>query len=184
MSDSSNQDKPNCQFWSLKTRKCLVCNNGIFIPPDSHIETYCTRPKFRQCIQYALNSGIDLKELQNGKRIGPNRRRYLRVEKSHILLLSNELGTSDSESNELTTVETLDLSTGGMRLSSKTPLVPESVVSFTFGNEFPSAFHRATAQVQWCNKQIDDPGYHVGVAFQDKSLHQAMDDFLETNRHN
>lgn len=183
MKANSKDDEDRCQFWSANTRKCLVCNNGIFIPPDNHIETYCSKPKFRRCIQYALNSGIDIKDLQSGKRIGPNRRRYLRVQRSHQLTLEG-ISMRDLSAVLPSTVETLDISSGGMRISTLSPLDPTSVVQFIFGENFSPILDKAVAQVQWCNKQIDDPGYQVGVSFKEEIPLHAIDRYLYSENGN
>lgn len=178
MGEKSLKNQKYCPFWSTESRKCKVCQTGIFIPMDDHIDIYCTTPKFVKCMQYSLNSGIQVDSLLSRQRFGPNRRQFMRIESNiHITLV--RLIDSDKVVNHIPlSAETLDISRGGMRISTSTPINLDTWVHFTFDESWPSVLREAKAQVQWCNKQIDDPGYQIGVSFKDSEIKNAVELFL------
>lgn len=74
--------------------------------------------------------------------------------------------------------ETLDISKIGMRLHTDIPLTSDTVIQFSFNEKFPSAMRTGAGLVEWCNKQIDEPGYHAGISFQSGQMLEAIDNFL------
>lgn len=76
---------------------------------------------------------------------------------------------------------TLDMSKVGMRLQTNVPLVNDTVIQFAFNNNFPTTLRTGAGLVEWCNKQIDTPGYQAGVSFQSRWILEAMDIFLKSH---
>ncbi len=109
---------------------------------------------------------------------GENRRKYLRVESSHTITLL-KIFNSGKLVNSLTSgSKTIDLSKGGMRLEIEKPLTSDATVQFSLDNSFPPALRQLTGLVEWCNKQVDEPGYQAGVSFQGEHIVEAMDRYL------
>lgn len=75
--------------------------------------------------------------------------------------------------------ETIDMSKIGMRLHTDIPLTSDTVIQFSFNERFPKALRTGAGLVEWCNKQIDQPGYQAGISFQSSRIVDAMDNFLE-----
>lgn len=59
------------------------------------------------------------------------------------------------------------------------PLTHETVIQFSFDDSFPEMLHEVTGQVEWCNKQVDEPGYQAGVSFRGAHIIEAMGRYLE-----
>lgn len=168
----------NCPFWSEISLKCRVCKGGLFIPLDNHIELYCKTPDYPLCLQYDVHKEKHFKIIDKKAVFPDNRRKFIRLE-VHLQItlikhaLSEKVGTHSS-----TVVKTIDLSSGGMRLTTNNPLISKSVVQFSFGNAFPKSLQNFSGKVAWCNKEIDDPGYQAGISFNDEQVIEAMGQHL------
>lgn len=167
----------NCPFWSMLSMKCRVSKGGLFIPLDDHIEAYCKTPYFSQCLQHALHSENRLRMIERANQ-ARNRRKFSRVDACYKITLVRLIHSGAVATHHSAYAETLDLSSGGMRLTTNIPLKNDSVLQFSFGNDFPEGLHEGIGQVAWCNKEIDNPGYQAGVSFQDEQTIEAMDLFL------
>lgn len=174
---SKPNNKDICPFWSVNSKKCRVCDDGLFIPLEKHIAAYCTSKDHPHCLQYSLHAPKD----QGAASQSANRRQTLRIKLSNQIQLL-KLITSGQVIRQLTgKAETLDVSHIGMRLQTDIPLVHDSVVQFAFNDKFPSTLKKGVGVVEWCNKQIDSPGYQAGISFQSSKLVKAMDTFLKTH---
>jgi len=109
---------------------------------------------------------------------GVNRRKYLRIETSHTINLLQMYKAGKLVSSFTSGTKVLDLSKGGMRLETKKPLTSDATVQFNLDDSFPPALRRLTGLVEWCNKQVDEPGYQAGVSFQGEHIAEAMDRYL------
>ena len=181
MGTTPQKDGEFCPYWEKDAKKCKICNTGLFIPLDDHIEVYCKTQNYPQCLQYSLNQGNHLEIQGKTKGQGKNRRQHMRVPSRNQVTLVKLINTNKVVNHRTTMAETIDLSRGGMRLNLDTPLPHDTVIQFAFDDNFPSTFHNAMGQIEWCNKQIDEPGYQVGVSFKEDRLVRAMDHFLGTN---
>lgn len=176
---ANNTEYPdNCRFWSALSMKCRICKEGLFIPLDNHIEMYCKTTEYPHCLQYMLHSENIQSYLDHTKKTESNRRKYERYQTCHQITLVRLVQSGKIASHYSIIAKTLDLSSGGMRLTTKNPLINHSLVQFTFDQSFPENLQNGTGQVAWCNKQIDEPGYQAGITFQDDRLITSMDRYL------
>ncbi len=167
-----------CPFWSAASTKCSLCNGGLFIPLDDHMEAFCKTFRFSACVQYTLHSENQI-YLQEKVRISEeNRRKYLRIETAHEITLVKILKSGKLVSDFSSDAKTIDVSKGGMRMFTQNPLAYDTLVHFTFDNSFPQALHEVTGQVQWCNKQLNETGYQAGISFQGDHIVEAMGRYL------
>lgn len=109
---------------------------------------------------------------------GENRRKYVRVGCSHTITLLEIFRSGKLVSSFTSGFKTFDLSQGGMRLETEKPLTSDATVQFCLDDSFPPALRRLTGLVEWCNKQVNEPGYQVGVSFQGKHITEALDRYL------
>ncbi len=177
-----------CAYWSALTCKCGKSEGGVFIPMDDHIESYCLSKNCYSCPQ--LQSSEQEPEESARWR---NRRKAERIYARETLMLNTHLPPiypDDFHSFQRTNpatfshiekfpAETIDISTSGMRLFADMPLSQHSLVEISFGKKFPKQLRRAKGKVQWCNKQIDEPGYQMGIAFAENQTGRAMEGFLQ-----
>ena len=180
MARENSDYREGCPFWSTQAMKCQLYREGFFIPLNDHIEVYCKTLHYPQCVQFSQHSANHPQPIE--KR-GLNRRKYERVAASHRVTLVELLQTGQSASHlpaahESATCCTLDLSKGGMRLTTEQPLVKASVIRFSFADSFPKSVQTGQGQIAWCNKQQDQPDYQAGIAFQDDRLIDTMGLYL------
>jgi hypothetical protein len=169
-------DKHNliCLFWSSAEKICKMQDSGLFIPLDDHIEIYCKRAEHVLCQQYKLSVSAK-KESQEDKGIETiNRRMHPRIKGNYNLTLLRLNESGNIISDHPSTASTLDLSSAGMRLTTRELLMHDSIIQFHFKNSFPSPLKSGLAQVKWCIPAGNDLQYMAGLAFQSDQVIQAM----------
>lgn len=169
-----NNDKNNCPFWSTESKKCRVCNDGLFIPLQEHIVAYCTSKDHHYCLQYSLHAP----KSQESRDDSINRRQSRRVKLSNQIQILKLIKSGKVMQKLEEDAETLDLSTIGMRIHTSVPLVNDTVIQFSFNGTFPEPLQTGAGLVEWCNKQLDAPGYHAGISFQSKWIIDAINNLL------
>ena len=168
-----------CPFWSADSNKCRVCKDGLFIPLDEHILAYCTSKDHHHCLQYSLHAPKDKQEGDESRNKADNRRQSMRIQLSDQIQLVKMIKSGEIIQHLAEKAEALDMSKIGMRLQTNVPLISDSVVQFAFDKSFPATLRTGAGIVEWCNKQIDTPGYQAGISFQSNWIVEAMDVFLE-----
>jgi hypothetical protein len=165
----NNNDE--CPFWSPADKTCKVQSTGLFIPLDDHIEVYCKRAEHTLCQQYKLSERI----AQNSEKTikgseNKNRRQHPRIKSNYPLTLVrlNESGNVVDQSPSRATI--VDLSSGGMRLTTREMLMHDSIIQFHFSTSSPSSMKSGLAKVKWCLPTNDDLQYQAGLAFQNELL--------------
>lgn len=176
---ANEPNKPNkpdisCPFWLADSLKCKLCKDGLFIPFEDHIKTYCKTKHHPQCLQYTLYAEKYLQLSQQADPALENRRRYPRVQVQYKITLVKSTKSGEVISHHSTLAKTLDVSRNGMRLAVDTPLVDDTVIQFSFDDTFPKALQVGLGRIKWCNKLIDKPGYHVGLSLQEAQAIEAM----------
>ncbi len=168
-----------CPFWSPIAKICKVQATGLFIPLDDHIQMYCKRPEHILCQQYRLSQDGGQETEKAGPEIqAGNRRQYPRVKSSHQLTLVRLSTSGHVISQDSSRASTLDLSSGGMCLTTREMLMNDSMIQFHFKNSLSSSLKSGLARVKWCVPADNDLEYHVGLAFQNDQVIQAMSDYL------
>ena len=178
MTAIDRKHRSKCPFWSATSVKCSACNGGIFIPLDDHVEAFCKTFHFTECEEYTLHTENQTSLEEKVRKFEENRRKYIRIESSHRLTLVKIFESDKPESSFSTSVNTLDVCQGGMRVATEKALVGDMIVQFSFDKSFPHLLHQVTGQVEWCNKQVDEPGYQAGVSFQGDHIRKAMGRYL------
>jgi len=168
-----------CPFWSTVSMKCSISNGGLFIPLDDHAETYCYSLHFGSCNQYTFHSENQILLQGRVRKTEENRRKYLRFETSYCITMVKIFGFGERLSHFLPEAKTIDMSKGGMRMVIDTPLADNAMIQFSFDESFPQILNDITGQVEWCNKQIDAPGYQAGISFKEAHIIEAMGSYLE-----
>ena len=168
----------NCPFWSALSLKCQICKGGLFIPLDNHIEAYCKTPDYPQCLQYALHTENHLQLIDKATQSNKNRRKFARIEACYKITLVRLAPFGTAVSHFATFAKTLDISNGGMRLTTNELLINDSVLQFSFDDSFPENIKDGAGQVAWSNKEVDAPGYQAGISFHDDQTIEAMGRYL------
>jgi len=167
-----------CPFWSVESLKCRVCKDGLFIPFDDHIKIYCKTINYPQCLQYALYAESHLRVQEEQPSSTENRRKYKRVETEHWVTLVKLTRSGEIISHYSSAAKTMNVSMGGMRIITSVPLLNDTVVRFSFDDSFPKSLQSGMGRIKWCNKQIDEKNYQIGLSFQEENAIRAMGSYL------
>lgn len=156
-----------CPHWSAKDSRCTVSADGLFIPPESHIISYCNSDNHTNCSQYKAELS---RQASAGSTIKLNRRKDPRTPVERKVTLY-QVSDSEAISRQPEGVAHLvDLSAGGMRIDYSEPLTLDTVLDFTFDSA--TTIHpikRGTAQVKWCVFEKESKKYYAGLAFRQHS---------------
>ncbi len=174
MTTEDSKHKEKCPFWSAASVKCTICDNGLFIPLDNHAEAFCKTSRYAACMQYTLYSENHIYLQERVRKSEVNRRKYLRIESCYAITLVKIFESGDPVEPIPYEAQTIDVSKSGMRVATSKPLVHEALVQFSFDESFPLRIHEITGQVEWCNKQVDEPGYQAGVSFRGNQSIDAL----------
>ncbi len=183
MTAEDRKPEEKCPFWSATSLKCTICRNGLFIPLDNHVETFCKTSRFHACMQYSLYSEKQIFLQEKVRKSEVNRRKSIRVQSSHIITLVKIFESDGTTPPPPYEIQTIDVSKSGMRVSLDQPLLYDALVQFSFDDSFLLKIHEITGQVEWCNKQIDEPGYQAGLSFRNKRIIDAHNRVLD-QQHN
>ena len=171
--------KDSCPFWSPSTLSCSLCSGGLFIPLDEdHIEVYCKTAEFPQCLKFKLNRESILR-LRSDAVANDNRRKHARVKCSHNMTLAWLSDSGKIASHTSIGVAAIDMSMGGLRLRSLSPLSNDTVVRFSFDDPIPGLPQSGTAYIKWCHRLIDRAEYQSGLAFRSNHTVEAMGKYLD-----
>ena len=143
------------------------------------LKPFARHPTLQPVINIRIYSENQICLLEKVRKSEVNRRKYLRIETSHDITLVKIFKPKQSESELSYKAKTIDVSSGGMRMAIINPLTHDSIVHCSFDNSFPPALHEVTGIVEWCNKQIDEPGYQAGLSFKGDDIVEAMRRYLK-----
>ncbi len=167
-----------CPYWSQQEHVCEIQEEGLFIPMDDHLRIYCTGTEFNLCRQYLLSKKSNVLETENQKKDGQERRQSPRIETTRRLNFIRLSDSGNPVSVHPSIASTLDLSSGGMRLSTRELLMYESMIQFQFNTPLSTSLLTGLAMVKWCTPTENDLQYQAGVSFQSDNIIEAVDQYL------
>ncbi len=170
MTAEDRKPEEKCPFWSATSSKCTICENGLFIPLDNHVEAFCKTSRYHACMQYTLYSENHIYLQEKVRKSEVNRRKFIRVQSSHIITLVKIFESEGVVPRPPYDIATVDVSKNGIRVALDHPLLHDALVQFSFDDSFLLNIQEVTGQVEWCNKQVDEPGYQAGLSFQDRCI--------------
>ncbi|MBU4153706.1 MAG: PilZ domain-containing protein [Proteobacteria bacterium] len=152
-----------------------MTHDGLYIPMLNHIHSLCMTGHFGQCRHYLQGcNAIKACTDQLGLASEASRRRYRRVD-ARIPMKIVEYGQDgrfpETLDNEAFAV---DLSWGGIRLSTKVALPVRKTVTFVFGQdeEIPVMLD-GQGEVRWSRK-TQSGAFHSGLLVTDKKTFEAL----------
>ncbi len=174
------KSKSQCPYWSSAEQVCRILNEeGLFIPLDDHVEIYCKGPEHHLCRQFALNEQAQRDKIAADRRGKEGDRRHApRIKSKHRLTFIRLSESGHAICVRPSAANTLDLSTGGMRLTTRELLLFDSLIQFQFTAPFSSSLQTGLAKVEWCKSTEHNMRYQAGLSFQGDHLLQVMNEFL------
>ncbi|MBW2659737.1 MAG: PilZ domain-containing protein [Deltaproteobacteria bacterium] len=176
--------------------KCKLCNDGLFIPLEDHINIYCKTANYPQCLQYSLYADAGSSSPAGDDYTLKNRRQFPRTEVQHRITLIKYTQSGEIATHYPVTAKTLDVGAGGMQITITDPLAPDTEVQFAFDDSFPKPLQSGTevqfafddsfpkplqsgtGRIEWCNRMVDGSAYHAGLSFKEKEISRAMEFYL------
>jgi PilZ domain len=171
--------KKICPFWSSSGQTCKIRNEGLFIPLGDHIEVYCKGTEYPLCKQFALIEQAQIETRKAEQLVkGADRRHDPRIKSTHRLTFIRLSDSGHAICIQPSAASTLDLSSGGMRMTTRELLMHDSIIQFQFVAPFASTVQAGLAKVKWCMPAGNNPFYHAGLSFQSDHVIQAVDQYL------
>ena len=164
-----------CPFWSPTTGSCKISHEGLFIPLDSHLNSYCKSVDYSLCDQYRVEKPTEGGDTYH---IVADRRQFYR----HSGMQEITIIQTDEYLNGSTPrlpAQVIDFSRGGIRLLASQYLDREATVTCSFDDTFPSHLRSGAAEIRWCRPLLNNSGYQAGLSFRDKQLCHALSSFLD-----
>lgn len=154
-----------CPFWSNLAQKCRISSDGLFIPLDDHIDIYCTTADYPMCLQYSMNN--DIPEIIDDLPERENRRNSPRIEAQYRVTLVKITETGRLAKHFSLHATTVDISRGGMQLTTSEQLIDDTRIAFSFIDNLPRGLQAGIAKIKWSKKNEGTGAYHAGLAFED-----------------
>ena len=119
----------SCPYWEQDSHLCLLVEEGIFLPIEAHISTYCLTSLYALCNQYEVLVSHDQWSEQSGY-FTNNRRRSVRIPSQHLFRYTEITGSDHPPSIREDDAWTVDLSAHGIRFSTRRLLPPKTMLRF------------------------------------------------------
>ena len=164
-----------CPFWSPTSGNCKISLEGLFIPLQHHIDTFCRTEDFCHCEQHRGKNGTGEMELCHTV---AERRRFDRHSGSQKITIVPADEYMDDNILSLS-AQVIDFSRGGIRLLASKQLDRDLTVTCSFDDSFPDHLQSGDAKIRWCRPLLNCHGYQAGLSFKDEQLSLALSSYLD-----
>jgi hypothetical protein len=107
-----------------------------------------------------------------------DRRHSPRIKSNHRLTFIRLSDSGHAICLQPSAANTLDISTGGMRMSTREVLMHDSIIQFQFVPPFDSNVQSGLAKVKWCIPANNTLFYYAGLSFQSDHIIKDIDAYL------
>ncbi|MBV5318842.1 MAG: hypothetical protein JZU50_13675, partial [Desulfobulbaceae bacterium] len=118
-----------CPHYCPYSRSCQLVKEGLFLPIDQHVASYCLSSHYPSCLHYQLLAG-DEGETAQQQSEPDNRRRSIRVPSNHNFRFSEITGHDQFPGLRENDAWTVDLSDHGIRFASRQLLTVDTTIRF------------------------------------------------------
>jgi len=161
---------PGCPFWSPTTGNCKLSLEGLFIPLDDYIDSFCKSSNYSQCEQHRVNNSTEAIELYH---IVSERRQFDRQTGFQKITIVPADEYIDDAPPQLS-AQVVDFSQGGIRLLAPMQLDRDTAVTCSLDETFPEHLRSAAAMIRWCRPLLNNSGYQAGLSFRDDRISLAL----------
>ncbi|WP_205243907.1 PilZ domain-containing protein [Desulfobulbus alkaliphilus] len=161
-----------CPHWDPQKRACLLVREGLYLPVEQHVTTFCLTSCFATCHHYLrlLETGADT----NGRHSsGLKRRRYIRIPSRHVFRFSEISPNDEVPGRSQNDAWTVDLGAGGLRFVCRMPLALQTTIRFCLEGDAAIASLTGTGRVAWCEPLENTALFHTGLAFIERSVSET-----------
>jgi len=153
-----------CPYLEPDTRFCQLVEEGIFLPVNVHVNTYCLTNQYALCNQYELLATRDHWSEPNGRPVS-NRRRSARVPSQYLFRFSEITGSDQFPSIREDDAWTVDLSAHGLSFTTRQLLPLETALQFEIIKNSGKKSMAGTGRVVWSKPIESSPLFHSAIAF-------------------
>lgn len=162
--ETAGNDQAACPHWCRSCRSCLLVKEGLFLPINQHVISYCLARHYSSCLHYQLLAGEA--EPADHKQLKPdNRRRSIRVPSTHTFRFSEITGHDHIPGLRENDAWTIDLSDHGIRFASRQMLTADTAIRFLLEADDSTSPVEGTGRVIWCEPLENTPLFHAGITF-------------------
>ena len=150
-----------CPHWEPETRACLLISDGIFLPVDTQIRTYCLTSQYMLCNEYGQMAAQD----RRNERAASDNRRSTRIPCYHVFRFSEITGSDQIPSIREDDAWTVDLSAHGIRFATRQMIPPATVLQFEMDKGSGKESISGSGRVIWSKPIESSPLFHSAIAF-------------------
>lgn len=161
---SSTSARTACPHWCQACRSCQLVKEGLFLPIDQHVASYCLSSHYPSCVHYQLLAGVD-GETGRDRCEPSNRRRSIRVPSTHAFRFSEITGHDQLPGLREDDAWTIDLSDHGIRFASRQMLTTDTAIRFLLESDDATTPVEGIGRVIWCEPLENTPLFHAGITF-------------------
>ena len=171
MSEAHSTKNLFCPYYLLgDLGDCQMTRGGLYIPLPEHIEIFCKTIRYSSCPQYIRGKSLLQGNIRKKVETSDSRRRFPRIGNRFPVTIS----TCDEKGQPVEVLDqeavTLDLSLGGIRISSNSEIPPNKILHFAFREDLCHTTVKGVGEVRWSRKTEGPLPYQAGLAFLDNSL--------------
>jgi len=157
----------SCPHYCSSNRSCQLIQEGLFLPIDQHVASYCLSSHFHSCLHYQLLAGTEGEtgQLQSE---AANRRRSIRIPSNHTFCFSEITGHDQFPGLRENDAWTVDLSDHGIRFASRQLLLADTDIRFFLKTDDSAPLIEGIGRVVWCEPLENTPLYHAAISFNDQ----------------
>jgi len=149
--------------------ECQMLRGGLYIPLSAHIEIFCTTIKYTSCPQFMRGKALIQESIRRSVEISDSRRRFPRIRNRFPTTIS----TCDEKGRPVQVIDreaiTLDLSLGGIKISSYSEIPTNKILHFSFREDFNQVPITGIGEVRWCRHAEGPRPFQAGLSFLDNT---------------
>ena len=157
---------------------CQMTRGGLYIPLPAHIEIFCKTIKYTSCPQYIRGKVLIQENIRQNAETTDSRRRFPRIRNRFPLTIS----TCDEKGRAVQVIDrdamTLDLSLGGVKISSNSEIPSNKILHFSFREDLHHNPVTGVGEVRWCHHAEGPHLFQAGLSFLDNTFPPAVGERL------
>jgi len=180
--ENSGEDRERiCPYFVKEMNSCSSSRDGIYLPPQVHVLTYCLSSMYEECAIYKQFCPVAAEKKSNTFGDLEDRRAFNRVNEQKKVLIRTSSPQGIVVGDFVEMALTLDYSKGGMRIALDKEIPANTLLLFDFDDDFLIPRFQGLASLRW-HRKIDGNDYKVeaGLEFRDKYSKRVLElAFLE-----
>lgn len=159
-----------CPYFQRESGEdCQMTRGGLYIPLPAHIEIFCLTAQYISCPQFVRGRALMQKNMHRESAATDSRRRFPRIRKRFPLTIS----TCDEKGRPVQAIDknalTLDLSLGGVKISSNSEIPANKILHFSFQDDHHPPV-TGIGEVRWSQRKEGPLPFQAGLSFLDTPL--------------